>query len=264
MLCIRPYRTEVADFGCGRCMPCLINRRRTWTTRLMIESYQHTDSVFATLTYAHDRESLEPAHLQEFMKVLRKQYEFPIRYYGVGEYGDLYLRPHYHVALFGVSIADYEQVYKAWKWGFIHLGNLEHKSAQYIAGYMLKKLGHQATEGKHKEFSRMSLRPGIGQKGTVDMSKELLKRHFLLSSMEDVPNEVRVDGKKMPIGRYLKKNLRVAIGRQPLAPQELLQRMKQEKAEMPQEEKDRIEGQREAQYQSAIAKVKIASSKKVF
>lgn len=40
---------------CGKCIPCLINRKRLWKHRLILESYCHDKSAFVTLTYNDDQ-----------------------------------------------------------------------------------------------------------------------------------------------------------------------------------------------------------------
>jgi len=109
MLCNKPYRKGNAEFGCGQCMPCRFNRRRLWTARLLLEATQHENKSFITLTYndknAPKDHSLDPSHYKNFIKRLRKAiYPKKIRYYLVGEYGDHTQRPHYHAALFGLSL----------------------------------------------------------------------------------------------------------------------------------------------------------------
>jgi len=75
--------------------------------------------------------------------------------------------------------------------------------------------------GRHPEFCRMSLRPGIGADMMHDVASELL--HFsdvLLNAQPDVPSGLRVGSKVLPLGRYLRKRLRVLVGRDDKAPQE--------------------------------------------
>lgn len=94
-------------FGCGQCLPCRVNRRRIWTHRIMLEAAQYHDNSFVTLTYDEEKLpvdlSVTPRTLQLFMKRLRKVYPNRIRYFGVGEYGDQTMRPHYHLALFNFA-----------------------------------------------------------------------------------------------------------------------------------------------------------------
>ena len=101
MLCRKPYVGPAGAFPCGQCLPCRLNRRRTWTHRIMLEAMCHGDNAFVTLTYEDDNvRSLVPKDPQDWLKRIRKAVEpLRLRYYLVGEYGDISERPHYHVAL---------------------------------------------------------------------------------------------------------------------------------------------------------------------
>ena len=81
-----------------------MNRRRVLQHRIMLENMCHGDSVFLTLTYEDLQlvynvkcrlPELVPRHLMLFMKRLREAVSpVKIRFYGVGEYGDISERPH--------------------------------------------------------------------------------------------------------------------------------------------------------------------------
>lgn len=81
-------------------------------------------------------------------------------------------------------------------------------------------------EGRHPEFTRMSLRPGIGAGFTDEMASTLLE--YRLDDEPDVPNAVRVGAGIMPIGRYLRRNLRARIGRDVKTPPETINEMVEE------------------------------------
>lgn len=120
------------------------------------------------------------------------------------------------------------EIYKAWGQGNIQLGELNQQSAAYIAGYLSKKWTRaQSTEHRHPEFARMSLRPGIGL-GMMHEIASTLMQHKSDEHMIDVPLFARHGSKRWPFGRYLRRNLRKFIGRDPNAPQEILE--EQEKA----------------------------------
>lgn len=133
----------------------------------------------ATLTYAPEHEppdgSLSPRHMQLWLKRLRRLLPptRPIRFFGCGEYGDETFRPHYHVALYGVAPLETELVQSSWGMGHVHLMELNAETAQYLCGYVVKKMtspDDPRLQGKHPEFTRMSLRPhGIGA-GAVPQS----------------------------------------------------------------------------------------------
>lgn len=242
MNCEDPYIHEGGAYGCGRCLPCRINRRRVWTHRIMLEAAQYHDNAFATLTYADENlpgdNSVSPREIQLFIKRLRFGYPVKFRYFAVGEYGETSGRPHYHLALFGFKPCEYgvtrkredccpscRWVYEKWGKGHILLGELTKDSAQYIAGYTTKKWtkgGHPGLQGRSPEFARMSLRPGIGLGMMHDLASVLLE-HKLDERMIDVPTSLQHGGKKWPLNRYLRRKLREFIGRSPNAPPETLQ-----------------------------------------
>ena len=129
----KPFR----DVPCGKCAACMQRKRSEWSVRLQNELQYASSAAFITLTYsdeyfqelhplgsligdlyAHlfpedgnemlqikefddylkDRASVKKKDLQDFMKRFRFHDKSPnIRFYGVGEYGEKSLRPHYHI-----------------------------------------------------------------------------------------------------------------------------------------------------------------------
>lgn len=268
MLCRKPFVSGGVAFGCGQCMPCRVNRRRIWTHRIMLESAEHGDKTFVTLTYDDDHlpklesgiATLVSKDLQDFLKRLRfavapKQ----LRFFACGEYGEdkkfqggveILGRPHYHLALFGYpnclrgvtnggmfftkdqefrccSFCD--MLYKSWGKGLIQLGGLTKDSAHYIGGYVTKKLvkGDVNLHGRVPEFARMSNRPGIGA-ASVARIAEAIRLHGLDEKMVDVPVALAHGGKAMPLGRYLRRKLRVELGRGEEVPREVMAQLQAE------------------------------------
>ena len=133
---------SVMTVGCGRCMPCRVNRTQEWGIRIMHEAKLHKNSLFVTLTYCKEtlpkNGTLVKRDLQLFFKKLRNFLK--VRYYACGEYGDKMDRPHYHIALFGASIGNRDFIEKCWSKGFIHIGTLTTESANYCAKYLQKQL----------------------------------------------------------------------------------------------------------------------------
>lgn len=265
MLCSNPY----GSYGCGQCLPCKINRRRLWTGRLLLEQQLHGDSVFATLTFSNPCPwSLDRRHMPAFMKRLRDRIPRPLRYFGVGEYGEQSWRPHYHLALFGVSLMEAQQVRECWEpWGFVDVGELNMHSAQYVCGYTVKKMTASTDvrlEGRHPEFAQMSLRPGIG-KGAVEKFAVAAVSEGGASGLAragDVPTEFRIDGKKYPLGRYLRSHFRMEVGWSDKMPVRQKLMMSQALANMTDLEVRRGERRRRAQAKSAAARVEIQLSRR--
>lgn len=220
MMCRKPYTRGMEAFGCGQCLPCRFNRRRLWMHRMMLESLVHPYSSFVTLTYNDDNipdgGSLEPRHLQLFLKRIRKQYDNRLRFFGVGEYGDHTDRPHYHLALFGHNPEHTAVVQDCWSAGFSYIGNLTMDSAQYIAGYVVKKMTRKDDErlqGRYPEFARMSLRPGIGAPAIQSVAEALQNKAGWdeIDRLGDVPSVLRHGRKSLPLGRYMRTRLRAAM-----------------------------------------------------
>lgn len=230
-MCKQPYAHPGGNmFGCGQCMPCRINRRRIWTARLMYEALTHADSCFVTLTYNDEHlpegGTLVPSDLRNYVKRLRKTVSpLKIRFYGVGEYGEQTQRPHYHLALYGLGIDAIHVIADCWSLrgvplGHVHVGTLTAESARYIGGYVTKKLTNINDElvqkilnGRHPEFARMSNRPGIGAAIIPELADALMTDAGSreVARLQDVPTQLRLGGKLMPLGRYLREKLRAAI-----------------------------------------------------
>lgn len=231
MLCRKPFRQGVLEYGCGQCLRCRINRSRVWACRLMLETHQHEVSQFVTLTYDQENQpsggTLQPRDVQLFLKRLR-QLVAPVRlrYYMVGEYGDSRGRPHYHLCLFGSVSA--EQIKAAWGLGIVDVRVLSWDLALYITGYILKRwtnaedpVAKKFLKGRHPEFARMSLRPeGLGAKGIKVIADALNTKWGAryISQSGDVPGVVRSQNKRLPIGRYLHGKLREALGYESTCP----------------------------------------------
>lgn len=193
----------------------------------MIESYKHAKCAFVTLTYNEENcpNELIPKDLQDYIKRLRRNLgvfyglptTYPLRYYGAGEYGTETDRPHYHLALFGCGPEDTHEIDKAWPLGFTYIGDLTKDSAHYIAGYVTKKMTNPNNphheyllSGRHPEFARMSLRPGIGATAVGDIADTLTTPAGCdaLARVGDVPHALMLEKKSIPLGKYIRGKLR--------------------------------------------------------
>ena len=218
-------------FPCGQCLPCRINKRRIWTLRLMMELSHHEKAVFVTLTYDDEHlvrndsglPVLEKREAQLWIKRLRKFFGVAgLRYYLAGEYGTKTHRPHYHAVIFGLGPEDLDPdwviwdgqsgpatntrparfdtpLYKTWGKGIVHVGDVTRHSIQYVAGYVTKKFVKDS-DGLEKEFSLSSRRPGIGAYAAEAIYQALKQAG---QDGKGLGRELRVEGKKWPIGRYL-------------------------------------------------------------
>lgn len=255
-------------FGCGQCMPCRFNRRRVWTHRIMLEAAQYADNSFVTLTYSEEKlprdangmATLVPKHFQDWLKRLRASVSpLKFRFYGCGEYGDQTWRPHYHAALFGYPTCKYsrsqysagrrsccescDRVRDTWGFGLVDVGTLTTDSAQYVAGYVTKKMTKEddprlnlAPAGsycsspricRHPEFARQSRRPGIGVPALPEIASTLMEFN-LDTSQSDVPVTLRHGSRQLPLGRTLRRKLREQIGKEENAPKETIDALTEE------------------------------------
>lgn len=179
------YKNNVPRFvPCGHCVECLAARAEEWALRVMDECSLHEQSCMITLTLADASDGLKKAHLQQFIKDLRKRLDridVKIRYFGCGEYGAKGHRPHYHVIIFGWQPSDITPFFQrkghtvylskfvaeVWKRGYITVESVTYEVAKYCAKYLQK---FDETEHEQPPFVLMSLKPGIGF-GAIDTSK---------------------------------------------------------------------------------------------
>lgn len=252
MKCRNPFIRGGMGIPCGQCMPCRVNRRRVWTHRIMLEAMQHGDNTVATLTYSDDniprlddgRGNLVKSDYQNFLKLLRKRYyEFSgrrIRFYCVGEYGDVTERPHFHIILFNHPNCRYgtsrynkvirnccsvcDTVRDIWAKGNIRLDEMSVEAASYVAGYVTKKMTGKddlRLKGRNPEFGQMSLKPGIGAGAMWEVASSLMQ--FNLDELSaDVPSALRHGKRLLPLGRYLRRKLRSYVGKDEATPESVL------------------------------------------
>jgi len=224
VLCKKPFMVGAVPFGCGRCLPCRVNRRTLWMWRLVLESYLHEHSTFVTLTYSDENlpegGNLVPRDATLWLKRLREKIApRKIRYFLVGEYGDETWRPHYHAMLFGVSEFENQAIEKTWGKGHVMCGEMNEKSAAYISKYCVKGLTMEcdsrlASRQLTPEFARMSRRPGIAADAMAIVADALHCRGGLdyLEKNKDVPYKLAMGKKTIIMGRYLRSRLRKEMG----------------------------------------------------
>lgn len=207
-------RLANTPFGCGQCLPCRINKGRTWTMRIVMESCLYDNNTFLTLTYEDEKlprddqqtPILYPYDTETWLKRFRKEYGI-FRYFLVGEYGNLNERPHYHAILFGVDPhAASPLVDKTWKEGFNYIGEVNPKSAAYIAGYCLKKMTRASDDrlgNRPPEYMRSSrLKGGIG----LGYLKQMANKANNDKNCPKYPLvSLKIGPKSYPIGQYLAK-----------------------------------------------------------
>lgn len=216
-VCKAPIGHGGGYVGCGRCLPCRVRKKREWVHRILLEASLNADNSFVTLTYDDDHlpedHNVSPADFRAFTDLFR-YYHGPFRYFGVAEYGDEYGRPHYHLVIFGLPAVDAsrELVHKAWKYqGLVQVDALTLERANYIAGYVVKKMTSHDDErlcGRWPEFRRSSL--GLG-KGMIDEIVSTISRYNIRAENGDVPYMLAHGGKLLPLGKYLRRLARLRL-----------------------------------------------------
>lgn len=203
--------------------------------RQFFESLCHEENCFVTLTYRDEdlpaNNSLQPSHLQLWLKRFRKSIApRKVRFFAVGEYGqdgERQFNPHYHLSLFGVSgFSDWvgsrqrllgvaQEIASTWPYGNIDCKEFNEATASYVAGYTVKKLtaaGDPRLKGRTPEFMRSSRRPGLGADAMPIIAQQLMSSgHF----SGDVPRQLKLGRKNIPLGRYLLQKAREACGMTP-------------------------------------------------
>lgn len=214
---------------------------------MLLEASLYTDNAFVTLTYAEDPTTLSIRDYQLWLKRLRKAVApHQFRFVLVGEYGDETFRPHYHAALFNFRSCEWGQsrysrsrqnccgpcdlVRDTWGLGHIQLGTFTPESAQYVVGYVTKKMTSKDDPrlgNRYPEFQRSSRMPGIGVPFLHEAASEWL-RLGLDHSQADVPSALAHGTRNLPLGDFMKRKLRTFIGKEANAPQNAPNKYKEE------------------------------------
>lgn len=225
----------------------------TWKTRLTLEALDHQHTAFVTLTYRNDTlpmtpdglPTLTPRDLSLWLKRFRKAINQPgMRFYLAGEYSPAD-RPHYHLILYGYQGCRYgksryrdgrtidccsqcDLVRDTWGKGIIETQPGVPAHFAYTAGYVQKKMTRkddQRLAGRYPEFSRQS---NGGRTGNGGIGFSAVKRLATISKDRldagthiDVAETVRIDGKKMLLGRYIRNKVRKELGLEEKAPAEV-------------------------------------------
>lgn len=225
---------DYVEIPCGRCPSCKLKYAREWSDRCIAETFYHDENYFLTLTYddvhvpKNDRGilTLRKSHMSQFMKNLRqalfrkygKRFT-DLKFFGCGEYGSQTHRPHFHLLVFGLPLDDLVRVQfhngkwlydsefleNIWQKGFVRIGYVTKKSANYVARYTYKKafqnnsLFYQDFEIE-PEFINMSRRPGLGKAFFEDHGDFLFENLSYPFGTED-------GGEKIYVTKYWKKLL---------------------------------------------------------
>lgn len=228
-----------------------------WKTRTHLEAIGHRQNSFVTLTLRDDQlvysiqaraPTLIPEDLTLWLKRFRKAIEpSKIRFYAAGEYSPAE-RPHYHLIIFGYAGCHYgksrysdgrtidccsqcDLVRDTWGKGIIETQVYAPEHGAYVAGYVMKKMtskNDRRLNGRHPEFSRQSNQNGGIGANAVGALVPVARARLEAGTEIDVPTAVRIDGKISPLGRYLRQQIRKALGGDGKAPPEVIAQMEAE------------------------------------
>lgn len=212
MRCLEPMSIQKPGQGnkynritvpCGKCAACYQNKQNNWVTRLELQLKYSSNCYFVTLTYEEMPEdlSISKRELQLFFKRLRKNYKLEkLKYFAVGEYGENFQRPHYHLLLFNFikdQFKAHDAIFETWNNGFIHMGTITTASIKYATKYCLK-LNEIYPPNVEKPFQLIS--NGLGF--------EYLKKHGEWHQSEDYRDFIPFPGNiKVAMPRYFKEKL---------------------------------------------------------
>ncbi|AKI26904.1 replication protein VP4 [Microviridae Fen418_41] len=199
MPCRFPFQTkDGAIVPCGKCDSCLTRMANGWAFRVMQEEKKAKCSMWITLTYDTDHVpltnngymTLNRVHTQLFFKRLRRfqnihninqeriydtgdrfgRLQYPIKYFGCGEYGTKYRRPHYHICLLN---CDERALWYSWQdgetglpFGDVYIDDrpLSAAAIAYTCFYMNKpkRVPEHKNDDREREFRMMSTKMGLG------------------------------------------------------------------------------------------------------
>jgi hypothetical protein len=235
MQCTSPITLVEQDnmiVPCGKCLSCRIKKRQEWAMRMLHERDSWKDSLFLTLTYDNDHlpigskglPTLKKEHLRNFIKRIRhhlriqyfmykpgtkkplkRYFEYKLRYFACGEYGEETQRPHYHAIIFGLSqFGEHRELIKKqwpycdWKNRTIEqncFGSAEPDSMRYVSQYIDKKFNNDYGQEIYEDLGREPVfkfaSNGIGRDWCLKNEYNIIKKKYLT-----------MNGTKLSLPRY--------------------------------------------------------------
>lgn len=163
--CVSPINVKIWDakkmdyvlqsVPCGKCLHCRMTKMNEWVTRLYAEQAYSKYSYYITLDYSPFDMSNEIAkalafetaavehnininhslgvhplllcrnHFDDFHKRLRKNTGIKYKYFGCGEYGSKFGRPHFHIIIFSNEPFSESDFQDAWTIKGYKIGNVD-------------------------------------------------------------------------------------------------------------------------------------------
>lgn len=203
---------------CGKCYECKKERARNWQYKIWLESLEHKEKCFITLTYKDNlngKRQVSKRNVQLFMKKLREHIKpKKIKYFAAGEYGEKKGRPHYHIIILGWQPKDLKKmrnsnrnnrmfksktVEELWGYGIVSVQDFGVDEVGYLTLYLNKneyineKINQWQIWNKKRIINEVKENQGISIK-TYDKKGNI--RYEQIKAIKDLTKEELKDYKK--------------------------------------------------------------------
>lgn len=219
---------------CGWCIPCRINKRRSWESRITMEqstrSLEGSTALFCTFTYADKflpKAGVSHRDVRNFIKLvrersyrkecarmyladkdIRKKYgsitkfersrtiERPkLSFFLASEYGGKLGRAHYHAIIF-IQPRYSRYLRECWRNGFSDIKPLRAGGIRYVLKYMDKQ---QSPNHIGDDLYRKA-----GLEPPFCVKSQGLGKEFILAHLDEIRNDggVRMRGRIIPVPRH--------------------------------------------------------------
>lgn len=201
---IHPYNNNVKlKVPCGHCASCRADNVTLWTNRIQSEltkyrssfvtftydelhlPFSKVDSLFPTLNkvqFQNFQDSLR--HIVKKLPVMPTNCTKNYKYLAVGEYGDSFKRPHYHVLYMGLDFADFSRFFEHyWHYGSVKSLPCNLGTILYTLDYMNKSINGPLAEEKFDNFGIerpfLNVSKGVGFDFFLNHSEEINNTGFI-------------------------------------------------------------------------------------
>lgn len=197
---------------CGKCENCVKNRKQMWTGKLVAEAETSMSVAFLTLTYAKEPESFVYRDVQLMLKRYRKhmaaKHRTRVRFFCVGERGDVNGRIHWHLILFfnkttWVEPPAMNTHWRFWSHGWTQVQNLRPdslrtKKIRYCVMYAVKGFSDRNKDLPRPRFSVGSLDEpyALGGEYIVNLAADMGQKGIVPDGTYTLPGVVYEKGQK--------------------------------------------------------------------
>lgn len=213
-----PYKPfYVREIPCGKCKGCLENKSFHYKKLLWLEYANSKTAYFLTLTYNNNNLFDSSTHIKDLKIFVNSLYHYfydnfgikkKFSYFGVSEYGDKTLRPHYHLIIFNIPILENDfykfninnlikdfsykfinktinndyftnnEIKRIWNKGNIIISVLNDKRIDYCCDYLFKSFNYYSKFNKEKFKKR-------GFELPTKISSHNLGKEFILNNKNE-------------------------------------------------------------------------------